>query len=50
MIDATCGHLVQDAEDQDRAQLDAYDGQNGAGGHRVGTDPDDPYDCDGAPA
>jgi hypothetical protein len=32
MTDATYGHLVQDAEDQDRGLLDAYDGQNGAGG------------------
>jgi integrase len=37
MIDATYGHLAQDAEDQDRGLLDAYDGQNGAGGHDVGT-------------
>jgi hypothetical protein len=25
MIDTTYGHLAQDAEDQDRALLDAYD-------------------------
>ena len=37
MIDATYGHLAQDAEDQDRALLDAYDSQNGTAGHVVGT-------------
>lgn len=41
MIDATYGHLAQDAEDQDRDLLDAYDGQNGMGGHVVGTNQDD---------
>jgi integrase len=41
MIDATYGHLVQDAEDQDRGLLDAYDGRNGAGGHDVGMNLDD---------
>jgi hypothetical protein len=41
MIDATYGHLAQDAEDQDRGLLDAYDGRNGAGGHDVGTNPGD---------
>jgi hypothetical protein len=25
MVDATYGHLAQDAEDQDRSLLDAYD-------------------------
>jgi integrase len=39
MIDATYGHLAQDAEDQDRDLLNAYDGQNGSGGHAVGTNP-----------
>jgi integrase len=42
MIDATYGHLAQDAEDQDRALLDAYDSQNGATGHAVGTNLGDP--------
>ena len=41
MIDATYGHLAQDAEDQDRDLLDAFDGQNGTGGHVVGTNQDD---------
>lgn len=36
MIDATYGHLAQDAEDQDRGLLDAYDGRNGACGHERG--------------
>jgi integrase len=44
MIDATYGHLAQDAEDQDRGLLDAYDAasRNGSG-HAVGTTtpPDD---------
>jgi len=40
MIDATYGHLAQDAEDQDRDLLDAFDGQNGTGGHVVGTNQD----------
>ena len=41
MIDRTYGHLAQDAEDQDRDLLDAYDGaaRNG-GGHVVGTELD----------
>jgi hypothetical protein len=34
MIDSTYGHLAQDAEDQDRGLLDAYDA---ASGHVVGT-------------
>jgi integrase len=42
MIDATYGHLAHDAEDQDRDLLDAYDGQNGDGGHAVGTDREHP--------
>ena len=50
MIDATYGHLAQDAEDQDRALLDAYDNQNGAAGHVVGTTPDDLAGCDDAAA
>jgi integrase len=37
MIDETYGHLARDAEDQDRDLLDAYDDQNGACGHDVGT-------------
>jgi integrase len=41
MIDATYGHLAHDSEDQDRGLLNAYDGQNGATGHAVGTNPDD---------
>jgi hypothetical protein len=38
MIDRTYGHLAQDAEEQDRVLLDAYDAaaRNGAG-HAVGT-------------
>jgi len=41
MIDRTYGHLAQDAEDQDRDLLDAYDdaARNG-GGHVVGTEID----------
>jgi integrase len=35
MIDATYGHLAQDAEDQDRGLLDAYDAANGGSGHDV---------------
>lgn len=34
MIDATYGHLARDADDHDRALLDAFDG---ATGHAVGT-------------
>jgi integrase len=41
MIDATYGHLAQDAEDQDRGLLDAYDAANNASGHAVGTMPPD---------
>jgi integrase len=38
MIDRTYGHLAQDAEDQDRELLDAYDAASGgASGHAVGT-------------
>jgi integrase len=37
MIDATYGHLAQDAEDQGRGLLDAYDAANNASGHAVGT-------------
>jgi integrase len=39
MIDETYGHLAQDAEDQDRGLLDAYDAANEEGGHAVGTKP-----------
>jgi hypothetical protein len=28
MIDATCGHLAQDAEERERELLDAYDSRN----------------------
>jgi len=44
MIDATYGHLAQDAEDQERDLLDTYDAANGGCGHAVGTAPaaDDP--------
>jgi integrase len=37
MIDATYDHLAQNAGDQDRGLLDAYDAANGASGHAVGT-------------
>jgi integrase len=37
MIDRTYGHLAQDAEDQDRDLLDAYDGASSGRGHDVGT-------------
>jgi hypothetical protein len=47
MIDATYGHLAQDAEDQDRDLLDRYDGHNGGGGHAVGTSSDEGDACDG---
>jgi integrase len=46
MIDEMYGHLAQDAEDQDRALLDAYDSQNGTTGHAVGTNPDAWTTCD----
>jgi integrase len=36
MIDATYGHLVRDAEDQDRGLLDAYDAANERRGHESG--------------
>jgi integrase len=41
MIDRTYGHLAQDAEEQDRDLLDAYDvtARNGSG-HAVGTEID----------
>jgi integrase len=39
MIDSTYGHLAQDAEDQDRGLLDAYDAVNEGCGHAVGTKP-----------
>jgi integrase len=39
MIDRTYGHLAQDAEDQDRSLLDAYDASSRNGsGHVVGTE------------
>jgi integrase len=37
MIDRTYGHLAQDAEDQDRDLLDAYDAASIGRGHDVGT-------------
>jgi integrase len=37
MIDATYGHLAQDAEDQDRTLMDAYDAASNGCGHAVGT-------------
>ncbi len=38
MIDSTYGHLAQDAEDQDRGLLDAYDdATDSSDGHVVGT-------------
>jgi integrase len=41
MIDRTYGHLAQDAEDQDRSLLDAYDASSRNGsGHVVGTESD----------
>jgi hypothetical protein len=43
MIDATCGHLAQGAEDQDRGLLDAYDDPNCVRGRAVGTSSDDGY-------
>jgi len=44
MIDATYGHLAQDAEGQERDLLDTYDAANSGCGHAVGTTPaaDDP--------
>ena len=44
MIDATYGHLVRDAEDQDRGLLDAYDAAEDASGHAAGTNPGDEDD------
>jgi integrase len=41
MIDATYGHLVRDAEDQDRGLLDAYDAAADNRGHAVVTNPAD---------
>ena len=41
MIDRTYGHLAQDAEDQDRDLLDAYDASARKGsGRAVGTEID----------
>ena len=50
MIDSTYGHLAQDAEDQDRGLLDAYDAASDARGHVVGTEtaPEDHPDEDAA--
>ena len=36
MIDATYGHLAPDAEEHERALLDAYDSKKQAFGHGVG--------------
>jgi integrase len=47
MIDRTYGHLAQDSADQDRDLLDAYDGDNGGGGHALGTNSDEGDACDG---
>ncbi len=49
MIDATYGHLVRDAEDQDRGLLDAYDAATDNRGHAVGTNPadEDAHDAPG---
>jgi len=33
MIDATYGHLVRDADEQDRELLDTYDAQRARSGH-----------------
>jgi integrase len=44
MIDRTYGHLANDAEDQDRELLDAYDSDNGGRGHDAGTNSDDAHD------
>jgi integrase len=38
VIDATYGHLARDADDQDRALLEAFDAANDGNGHAVGTD------------
>jgi hypothetical protein len=37
LIDATYGHLAQDAEDQDRTLMDAYDVASNGCGHVVDT-------------
>jgi integrase len=37
MIDRTYGHLTPDAEDYERALLDAYDARTEASGHGSGT-------------
>jgi hypothetical protein len=46
LIDATYGHLVRDAEDQDRGLLDAYDAAADDRGHAVGTNPADGHKRD----
>jgi hypothetical protein len=45
MIDATYGHLAQDAENQPRRTT-----PNGGRGHDVGTNANEPDGCDGAEA
>jgi hypothetical protein len=41
MIDQTYGHLVRDADDQDRGLLDAYDALRARSGHDDGdSEPD----------
>jgi len=39
MIDETYGHLARDADERDRALLEAFDDAPRANGHVVGTDP-----------
>jgi hypothetical protein len=46
MIDATYGHLVRDADDQDRGLLDAYDAADSRRGHAVGTNRADGHNRD----
>jgi integrase len=48
MIDDTYGHLAQDAEEQDRELLDAYDAANNGRGHAVGTNLAEDGDGDAA--
>jgi integrase len=46
MIDSTYGHLAQDAEDQDRGLLDAYDAASDTCGHVGGTETEPNADAD----
>jgi hypothetical protein len=50
MIDVTYGHLAHDSEDHDRGLLNAYDDENGATGHTVGTNSNDLDATEGAEA